>query len=73
VILGIAMQPLWIVLGGITILLTLLFQMALGLRWIKLPRPRHTKVHRWAGYALIALGGAHGLMALAYLYSWSIL
>lgn len=51
-------------IGGIAMMALLLFQMASGLRWIKLPPKRRLKIHKTAGVTLVVLAVVHGAMGL---------
>lgn len=50
--------------GGFIMLALLFFQMASGMRWIKLPPQRRLKIHKTAGTILVALAVVHGAMGL---------
>lgn len=68
----IVFQPLYlVVVGGVVMFLLLVFQTLLGLRVIKLKGAAHSKVHRYIGFALIALALAHGTYALGtVVFGW---
>lgn len=72
-VLGIPIEPLWVELGGIALLLITGFQVAAGLRWIQLPRKYHLKTHKWLGIALFAFALFHGFLGLTYLNAWTVL
>lgn len=58
--------PAWFLLvGGLSLLLLLAFQIAVGKRWIKLGR-KHLKIHTWVAWAMLAFAIAHGLGGLVY-------
>jgi len=50
--------------GGSIMLALLFFQMASGMRWIKLPPKRRIKIHKTAGIMLVVLAALHGTMGL---------
>lgn len=50
--------------GGFVMFALLLFQMASGMRWIKLPPKRRLKIHKTAGTVLVVLAVLHGTMGL---------
>lgn len=50
--------------GGVVMMALLLFQLASGLRWIKLPPKRRLKIHKTAGVLLVVLAVVHGAMGL---------
>ncbi len=50
--------------GGGVMFALLFFQMASGMRWIKLPAKRRIKIHKTAGIVLVALAVLHGAMGL---------
>lgn len=51
-------------LGGAVMFALLFFQMASGMRWIKLPPKRRLKIHKMVGLTLVALAVIHGAMGL---------
>jgi formate-dependent nitrite reductase membrane component NrfD len=61
--------PYWTALLGALLWLAVCFQLALGLRWIKLGRAR-LKVHKWIGIALVVAGPLHGLWATSVIFGW---
>jgi hypothetical protein len=71
-VLGVTITPWLMVLGGSALLLLTAFQLASGMRWIKLGR-RSTKIHRWAGISLIVLALGHGLLGIAFAFGLTIL
>lgn len=52
---------------GITLWLTIVFEALVGLRIVKFKGALHAKVHRWLAYALIVVGAAHGAFAIGTL------
>lgn len=50
--------------AGFIMLALLFFQMASGMRWIKLPPKRRLKIHKTAGTILLVLAVVHGAMGL---------
>jgi hypothetical protein len=66
------MSMLYVVIVlGITLWLTLVFNTLLGLRVVKLKGVLHGRVHRWIAYALILGGLVHGFLALGTLvFGW---
>jgi len=63
-IFGLTVSLPMLVIGGLVMLALLLFQMASGMRWIKLPPKRRLKIHKTAGMVLLALAVVHGVMGL---------
>jgi hypothetical protein len=61
---GFAISLTALAIGGATMLALLLFQMATGMRWIKLPAKRRLKIHKATGITLLALALVHGSMGL---------
>jgi len=51
-------------IGGVVMLALLLFQMATGMRWIKLPPKRRLVIHKATGTTLLVLALVHGSMGL---------
>lgn len=58
--------------GGLILFALLLFQLASGLRWIKLPPKRRLKIHKTAGVALVVVAALHGLMGLVLATGFTI-
>jgi hypothetical protein len=63
-------QALLVPIGGAVLVLLLVFQLLMGLRVIKFKGPLHAKVHKWTGFALIAVAIGHGLFATHTFFSW---
>jgi len=63
-IFGLTVSLPMLVIGGFVMLALLLFQMASGMRWIKLPPKRRLKIHKTAGMVLLAFAVVHGVMGL---------
>lgn len=60
-----------VIVAGITLWLTIVFQTLVGLRVVHFKGALHLKVHRWIAYALIAAGLIHGFFALGTLvFGW---
>ena len=70
---GITIEPLYIELGGLVLLVVTALQVAMGLRWVNLPRAYHLKVHKWLGVGLLGVAVFHGLAGLVYLNAWTLL
>ena len=66
-LLGIAIEPYMLLIGGGALFTLLGFQVLLGLRKIKFKGPLHLKIHKWIAYAMFALAVFHATAALAYL------
>lgn len=63
-IFGLTISLPLIATGGVIMLLLLLFQMASGMRWIKLPPKHRVKIHKTTGLTLVAFAVVHGAMGL---------
>ena len=62
---------LLIILAGIAMWLTLIFEALLGTRLITFKGRTHWAVHRIIGFTLIGVGLLHGLAAVGHLvYGW---
>jgi hypothetical protein len=62
---------LLIIVAGIILWLTLVFEALLGMRVIKLKGPLHWRVHRILAYLIIAAGLIHGFVAVGHLvFGW---
>jgi cytochrome b561 len=53
-----------VALIGIVLFVLLSFQMALGMRWIKLEGRTHRKVHKWLAWAIYGIVAVHGAFGL---------
>ncbi len=53
-----------VALIGILLFVLLSFQMALGMRWIKLKGRTHWKTHKWLAWTIFGIGLVHGLFGL---------
>jgi len=70
-ILGIAVTGPMVLVGGVTLLLLTVFQVLTGVRKIKLGRNR-MRVHKWTGFAILAIGVVHGLLGATFALGWTI-
>lgn len=62
------MNSLYLVIVlGITLWLTIVFEALVGLRIVRFKGALHSKVHRWIAYAIIAAGIVHGAFAFGSL------
>lgn len=59
--------PLLMLVGGLTLFALALWQLATGLRWIKLPPKNRVKIHRWTGIALVVVACFHAPLGLMFL------
>ncbi len=49
---------------GLTLFVLLSFQIALGMRWIKLKGRTHWKTHKVLAWVIFGIGFVHGIFAL---------
>jgi len=71
-ILGIPVTGPEIVTLGVLLWLVTLFQVLVGLRWIKLGR-RQYKIHKWVGISILGLAVLHGMAGAAFALGLHIL
>jgi hypothetical protein len=71
-ILGFVITGPMIVVFGLVLLLLIFFEVAVGLRWIKLGRNR-LKIHKWVGVGVLGLAVLHGLAGASFALGWRIL
>jgi hypothetical protein len=66
------MNPIYILaVVGIVLFLGLVFEVLVGLRKIRFKGLLHQKVHKWTGYALLAVAAGHGIYAMGTLvFRW---
>ncbi len=72
-ILGIEIQPSYIIAGGLFGGLLAVLTMLVGLRIIKFKGRRHLRVHKTLAWTLLVLAAIHGFAALTYFRGWKIL
>lgn len=65
-LLGITIDPLVVIIGGVTLFALMVFQILQGLRKIKFKGKLHFKVHKAVAYAMLAVAVIHALTALAF-------
>ncbi len=53
-----------IVFIGLSMFLLLVFQVSLGMRWIKLQGRVHWKVHKWNGLTILGIATIHAILGL---------
>lgn len=63
-IFGFAITLQLLVIGGLAMLALLFFQLATGLRWIKIPPKYRLKAHKATGITLVVFALGHGSMGL---------
>jgi hypothetical protein len=71
-ILGLTVTGPMMLVGGAILLLLTVFQVLVGLRKIKFGR-RHRAIHKWTGFAILAIAAVHGLMGIAFAMGFTIL
>ena len=67
-LLGITIQPIYIIALGVVLALLIVFQVLEGLRKIRFKGKTHLKVHKFVAWSMLALAVVHGLVAYAYFY-----
>ena len=67
-LLGIPIQPVYIIAGGVAIGVLLVFELLVGLRKIKFKGKTHLKVHKFVAWSILALAVLHAVLALSYFY-----
>jgi hypothetical protein len=72
VVLGIAIQPIHLIISGLTLLTLLVLQLLIGLRVIRFKGRLHLRVHKGLAWTLVALASFHGLFAITFLRAWRI-
>ena len=70
-IFGTPVQPLWLLLLGLTLLVLLVFQILVGMRKIKFGR-QTWKYHKWVAFTILGLAAVHGLLGALFVYGWSL-
>ena len=63
-------QALLVLIGGVFLLLGLLFEFLVGKRIIKFKGKLHQQVHRATAWTLVILAPLHGLLALRVFFAW---
>ena len=54
------------IIGGVTLLLILAFQILTGKRIIKFKGGTHWKVHRWTAYVMVVFALFHAVFGVAF-------
>jgi len=65
-IFGFSVEPIYILIGGVTAFLLIGFQVLVGMRKIHFKGRRHQKVHKWAAWVLVGFAAVHGFMGFVY-------
>jgi hypothetical protein len=64
---GMSITPQLMVFGGAFLFLLLALQVLVGLRIIRIGKPKtHMRSHRLLGYALLAVALVHGFLGIMY-------
>lgn len=61
---GAYVDPRFVAVAGMVLLVLLLFQVSLGMRWIKIKGRRHWTVHKSIAFTILALGVLHAVVGL---------
>jgi hypothetical protein len=64
---GMSITPLVMVVLGIALFVLLMFQVAVGMRWINLGRKRLT-YHKYVAWTLVGVAAVHGLLGILFAY-----
>ena len=70
-IFGWAVTPLWMLILGLSLFTLIVFQIAVGERWVKFGR-RTFVYHRYVAYVILGIAVVHLLFALLFLYGWTV-
>jgi hypothetical protein len=70
-IFGAAIQPLMMLVPGVTLLVLIVLQMLLGMRKINLGKK--TRVwHKWTAWAIVCLAALHGVVGFLFVTGYSL-
>lgn len=72
-ILGTALTPTYLIIGGLTMATLLIIQVLIGLRVIHFKGALHLRVHKTFAFVLLGAAALHGTAALTYFQGWKIL
>jgi hypothetical protein len=70
-IFGFPVEPWWLLTLGLTLFSLIVFQVVVGLRWIKFGR-RTWLYHKWVAYTILGVAFVHGLLGVLFVYGWSV-
>ncbi|MDR3687290.1 MAG: hypothetical protein P4L93_10075 [Coriobacteriia bacterium] len=71
-IFGIPVSPTWLLVLGLLLLVLLVFQILVGMRKIKFGRKTFV-YHKWVAFTILGIAVVHGLLAMLFVYGWSVL
>ena len=72
-ILGIELQPAYLIIGGLFVGTVVVLQMLVGLRKIRFKGRRHMQVHKGLAWLLLVAAVFHGFVSATYVEGWRIL
>ena len=72
-ILGIELQPAYLIIGGLFLGVIVVLQMLIGLRKVRFKGRRHMQVHKGLAWLLVVGAAFHGFVSVAYVEGWRIL
>ena len=70
-IFGTPVTPLWMMLGGFTLLALIVLQIFVGKRKIKFGT-KTMAVHRYIAYTILGVALVHGSLGLLFVNGWSL-
>jgi len=70
-IFGIPVQPIWLLVLGLTLFALIVFQILVGLRKIKFGRRTWT-YHKYIAYVIVGIAVVHGLLGILFVYGWRL-
>jgi hypothetical protein len=70
-IFGIAVRPVWVLAGGVTLLALLVFQILVGMRKIKFGRKTFV-YHKYVAFVMVALALVHGFLGMVLAFGWRV-
>jgi hypothetical protein len=71
-IFGIPITPAWMIVGGVLLLVLVVFEILLGLRKIKFGK-RTLVYHKYVAFTILGVLLVHGLLGVLFVMGWSLL
>ena len=70
-IFGMPITPVWMIVGGVALLLLVVFEILLGLRRIKFGK-RTLVYHKYVAFTILGVVLVHGLLGVLFVTGWTL-
>jgi len=68
---GQPVTPFLMLVVGMSLFAVILFQVAIGMRWVKLGR-RTFVYHKWVAFTIVGLAVVHGILGILFATGYSL-